>query len=123
MAMELRISTTAIEYWVTFAGLHTETKFKISNVNGLKFIMNTNYLPLFKRVFAFRRKEITECSYLVCFVRFVIAGCEYEHHIRHVIVTTPKMFIIESKVLTEFHIQSICISVRSDAALFISIDL
>lgn len=53
MAMELRISTTAIEYWVTFAGLHTETKFKISNVNGLKCVVNTNYLPLFKRVFAF----------------------------------------------------------------------
>lgn len=35
MAMELRISTTAIEYWVTLAGLHTETKFKVRNVNGL----------------------------------------------------------------------------------------
>lgn len=123
MAMELRIRTTAIEYWVTLAGLHTETNVKISNINGLKCVVNTNYLPIFKRFVAFRRKEITECSNLVSFVRFVIVWCEYEHHIRNVLITTPKMFIIESKALTEFHIQSICISVRSDAALFISIDL
>lgn len=123
MAMELRISTTAIEYWVTLAGLHTETKFEICNINGFKFIMNTNYLPLFKRVFALRRKEITERSNLVCFVRFVIVWCEYEHHIRNVLITTPKMLIIESKTLTEFHIQSVCSSVRSAGALFIRINL
>lgn len=123
MAMELMISTTAIEYWVTLAGLHTETKFKICNINRLKCVVYTNYLPTFKRVFALRRKEITECSYLICFVRLVIVWREDEHHIRHVIVTAPKMFIIETETLTEFHIQSVSSSVRSACALFIRINL